>query len=283
MGQPSVPAPEDLAVLGASLLAQGRAVEAVEVLRQAVAGGDPSAPDLLVRAYFDSGNWRAAADWLGLLVEQGHRRFAGRLGVALVQVGERDRAEAALRLALEAGEVTAVNDLAILLRDEGRLPEALRLLADAAATGDQLAAANLAELQLEAGDVAGAEAAAEAHVSERMPDTVLALADVRMQQGRHDDAERLYRRAAELRALRGRTAYGLFLLDVRGDVAGAERELREAERQAEPGSPYVLGRFLLDEGRGEEARPYLQAAVDEGEPGALEALAELDGVDPDEY
>jgi hypothetical protein len=283
MSQPPVPAPEDLAVQGASLLAEGRALDAVEVLQQAVAGGEPSAPDLLVRAYFDSGSWRSAADWLGRLVGQGQVRFAGRLGVALVQLGERERAEEALRLAVESGEIAAANDLAILLRDEGRLREALHLLVDAAAAGDQLAPANLVQLQLEAGDLAAAAGAAETYATERRPNTLLALAAVRAQQGRHADADALYRRAGELGALRAHTAYAQFLLTAREDPAGAEHQLREAEQWGEPGFAFVLGRFLLDEGRSEEARPYLQMAADEGDPAAVDALAELDGVDPDEY
>jgi tetratricopeptide (TPR) repeat protein len=274
--------PEDLAVQGAALLADGRPEEAAEVLRRAVAGGEPSALDLLVRAYFDSGSWRSVVDVLEPHVEQGDPRFAGRLGVALVQLGERERAEAALRLAVESGDAPAANDLAILLRDEGRLVEAVHLLVDAAAAGDQLAAANLVELQLEAGDLPVAAAAAEQYATERRPDTILALADVRVQQGRYADADALYRRAGELGALRAHTVYGQFLA-TSGDPAAAEREFREAERIAEPGWAFAFGRFLLDEGRFEEARPYLQIAVDEGDQAALEALAEVDGVDVDEY
>src|SRR5688500_18057163 len=118
---PEDPAAElvaDLAVQGAALLADGRPDEAAEVLRQAVAGGAPSALDLLVRAYFDSGSWRPAVDLLEPHVEQGDLRFAGRMGVALVQLGDRERAETVLRLAVGSGDVPAANDLAILLRDE---------------------------------------------------------------------------------------------------------------------------------------------------------------------
>jgi len=49
----------------------GRPYDAVDVLRSGVAAGGPSARDLLVRAYLDSGNWQAAAEGLGPLVEQG--------------------------------------------------------------------------------------------------------------------------------------------------------------------------------------------------------------------
>jgi tetratricopeptide (TPR) repeat protein len=282
MSQPFVPAPEDMAVEGAALLAAGRPHEAVEILRQAVAGGEPSAPDLLVRAYLDSGSWRAVVDWLGPLVEQGHVRFARRLGVALVQLGEWERAESALRLAVETADVPAANDLAILLRDEGRLREALNVLVEATEAGDQLAAANLVQLQLEAGDVPAAALAAERYATERRPDTILALADVRARQGRYADADRLYRRAGELGALCAHLVYGQFLTST-GDRVAAERELREAERSAEPGWAFALGRFLLDEGRLDEARPCLQTAVNEGDQVALEALAELDGVELDEY
>jgi hypothetical protein len=275
--------PEDLAVQGAALLADGRPHEAAEVLRQAVAGGAPSAFDLLVRAYFDGGSWRAAADVLEPHVEQGDLRFAGRLGVALVQLGERERAESVLRLAVESGDLPVANDLAILLRDQGRLAEAVHLLVDAAAAGDQLAAANLVELHLEAGDLPAAAAAAQQYATERRPDTILALADVRAQQGRHADADALYRRAGELGALRAHTAYGQFLLLALGDAAAAEREFREAERITEPGWAFALGRFLLGEGKVDEARSYLQIAVDEGDEQAIAVLAELDGVEVDEY
>jgi tetratricopeptide (TPR) repeat protein len=280
MTQPSSLPPEPLCTQGVALLDSGHALDAVEVLRQAVAAGEPSAPDLLVRAYLDSGSWHAAVEWLTPLVQQGHVRFAGRLGVALAELGDRERAEDTLRLAVESGELAAANDLAILLRDQGRLREAVQLLIQVAEAGDGQAAANVVELHLEAGDLQSAIAAAERYADENRPDTVVALADVRALQGRTDEAEGFYRRAGELGALRAHTAYGQFLAVARGDIEGAEREFREAERHAEPGWAYTLGRFLLDEGRPEEARPYLQVAVDSGDTAALEALIELDGEDP---
>ena len=280
MTEPAASPPEPLATEGAALLAAGRALDAVEVLRRAVAAGEYSAPDLLVRAYLDSGSWRAADEWLTPLVEQGHVRFAGRLGVALAELGDNERAEEMLRLSVEHGEVAAANDLAILMRDEGRLSEAVQVLAYAADAGDMQAAANIIQLHLEAGDLPAAAAAAEAYADERRPDTIVALADVRAAQGRGDDAEGYYRRAAELGGLCAHTAYGQFLLSTRGDPARAEVEFRAAERHAEPGWAYTLGRFLLDEGRGDEARYYLQIAVDAGDTAAMAAMAELDGEDP---
>lgn len=275
-----VPPAEPCSAEGAALLEVGHALEAVDVLRHGVAAGEPSAPDLLVRAYLDSGSWHAAAEWLGPLVALGHVRFAGRLGVALVEIGDTDRAEAALRLALEHGETVAANDLAILLRDEGRFAEAVQVLRRAAEAGDAQADANLVALHLEAGDLAAAVATAERFADETRPDTLVALADARAAQNRFDAAEALYRRAVELGALRGHTAYGGFLVDVRGDAGGAEREFREAARYNEPGWAYTLGRFLLDDGRPEEAREHLERAVGWGDRVAAAALAELNGEDP---
>ena len=271
---------EPLAAEGLVLLEANRPLEAVDVLRHAVAAGEPSAPDLLTRAYLDSGSWHAAVEWLAPLVEQGQVRFAGRLGVALVETGDRERAEEALRLAVASGEVGAANDLAILLRDEGRLAEGVLLLERAAEAGDVQAGANLVELLLEDGDLVGASIAAERLVDPARPDTVLALADVRAAQARTEEAVELYRQAGLLGALRAHSAYGQFLMTL-GDVDGAELQFIEARRHAEPGWAYTMGRFLVETGRSDQARDYLRVAVDEGDRAAADLLAELDG-DTDE-
>jgi Flp pilus assembly protein TadD len=268
-----------LSATGAALLEAGRADEAADVLRRAVAAGEPGADDLLARAYLDGGDWFAAADHLRRLVGHGQVRFAGRLGVALAEIGDVDGAEAALRLALDHGELAACNDLAILLSREGRLDEAVPLLRRAADAGDPQAAANLVELLLESGDLGAATRTAERYADENRPDTLVALADVRAAARRADEAEALYRRAGRLGALRAHTAYGAFLA-LRGDAAAAERELREAMRHQEPGWEFALGRFLVDDGRPAEARPYVAAAAASGDDEAVTLLAEIDGEDP---
>lgn len=273
---PTSPTVEPLTAEGSALLRAGRPLEAVDVLRQAVASGEASAPDLLVRAYLDSGSWHSAAEWLGPLVEQGHVRFAGPLGVALVELGDRARAEDALRLAVAHGELAAANDLGILLRDGDRLGEAVQVLARAAEQGDAQAPANLVALHLEDGDADAAAEAAEFYYDTTRPDTVLALAEVRAAQAREADAEALYADAGRLGALRAHTAYGQFLLTARGDVAGAEREFTEARRHAEPGWAYTMGRFLIDVGRPDEARAFLQVAADSGDRMAADTLTEFD-------
>jgi tetratricopeptide (TPR) repeat protein len=275
-----LPSVEPLSAEGAALIDVGRAVDAIEVLLQAAAVGEPSAGDLLVRAYLDNGSWRQAADWMIPQLEQGEVRFAGRLGVALAALGDREGAEQAFRAAIAAGEVGASNDLAILLRDQDRLGESVQLLVRAAEAGDPQAAANLVELYLEAGDTMAAIEVAQTFADETRPDTVVALADVRAAQGLADEAEAYYRRAGELGGLRAHTAYGQFLLGVRGDEAGAEAEFREAQRHSEPNWAATMGGFLVEAGRPDEARWYLQHAADSGDEDAVRVLIELDGGDP---
>jgi tetratricopeptide (TPR) repeat protein len=278
---PPDPAPPlgRLSATGAALLDAGRTDEAADILRHAMAAAEPGADDLLARAYLDGGDWFAAVDLLRRLVGQGKVRFAGRLGVALVEIGDADEAEAAFRLALDRGELAASNDLAILLTRRGRFDEAVPLLERAATAGDPQAASNLVELLLESGDLGRATWAAEYYADEARPDTLVALADVRAMSRRSDEAEVLYRRGGELGALRAHSAYGGFLA-ARGDVAAAEREFREAGRHGESGWQYALGRFLVDDGRAAEARPYVAAAAALGDDDAVTLLAEIDGEDP---
>jgi tetratricopeptide (TPR) repeat protein len=277
-----VPPPPDgpLSREGQELLEDDRPAEAVEVLRRAVAAGEPGSPDLLARAYLDSGNWQGCIEWLGPYVAQGHTEFAGRLGVAYVEHGDYDIAEDTLRLAMEHGEMVAANDLAILLRDTDRLAEALHVLRHAAEAGDEQAPANLVALYLEAGDLPGAAETADKYADDARPDTIVALGDVRAAESRPEAAETAYRRAIQLGGVRAHTAYGQFLLTAYGDAAGAEEQFRLAWRHNEPGWPYTLGRFLIDDGRPEEARDFLEAAAGWGDRDASDLLNEIDGVDP---
>ena len=178
------------------------------------------------------------------------------------------------------GEAVAANDLAILLRDTDRMAEAVHVLRHAAEGGDEQAPANLVAVYLEAGDLITAAEAAERYADESRPDTIVALGDVRAAESRPDAAEDAYRRAIQLGGVRAHSAYGQFLLAAYGDAAGAEDQFRLAWRHNEPGWPYQLGRFLIDDGRPEDAREFLEVAAGWGDREASDLLDEIDGVDP---
>ena len=152
----------------------------------------------------------------------------------------------------------------------------IEALEQAVAAGDSIAPANLVALHLEAGRLDQALETAERHVDETRPDTLVALGDVRVAQGRGTEAEHLYVQAIRLGAGRAHTAYAYYLAG-NGDLAGAEREFRAAVEEGEPRWAVTLARFLLDAGRLDEARGYLQVAIDAGDVEAAELLAELEG------
>lgn len=268
--------PTSLSEQGRRLLesAVDRHDEAIEVLRHGVAAGEVDAPMLLARAYLGRGRRREAADLLEPIVAAGRVELAGLLAETLAALGEHDAAESAYVAAVAAGDLVATNDYGVFLRDRGRPHEAAHVLRRAARAGDELAPSNLVAVYLEElDDLASARRVAEAYADERRPSTLVGLADVRLATGRAGDAERLYRRAAELGAHRGHVYYGWFLQDTRGDLAGAEREYRLAQRAGEPGWAYNLGRFLLDTGRAEEGQQLLEYAAYWGD---AEAAALLD-------
>ena len=64
------------------------------------------------------------------------------------------------------------------------------------------------------------------------------------------------------------------------DTDPAEDQFRLAWRHNEPGWPYQLGRFLIDDGRPEDAREFLEVAAGWGDRDASDLLNEIDGVDP---
>jgi Tfp pilus assembly protein PilF len=170
-----------------------------------------------------------------------------------------------------------MNTFGVFLRHRGRLREAERMLSRAAEAGDEMAPANLVALLWELTEPVAARRTAERWADEARPSTLLGLAFIHAARARYDEAERTYRRAAELGAYRGHIEYAVFLQRAREDVAGAEAELIEAERLQEPGWALAFGQFLGDVGRPDEARAYLEHAAYWGSLEAATALRDMDG------
>ncbi len=270
---------DQLCTLGEQLLddPEDRHDDAIEVLRRALAAREARAVDLLARAYRERGLRKQVIELLGPRVRAGRVDLAAQLGDALAATGSTDRAEDAYLLAVDAGDVGAMNTFGVFLRHRGRLREAERMLRRAADAGDDLAPTNLVEVQWEVyDDTRLSIGTAEYWADESRPSTLLGLAYVRAATRRYDDAEALYRRAAELGAHRGHIEYALFLQDVRDDPEAAEREFEAAEREDEPDWALAYGQFLVDVGRPGEGRAYLEHAMRWGRPEAAALIEELD-------
>jgi Tfp pilus assembly protein PilF len=258
--------------------------DTVLLLRRALATGEPSAPRMLADVHLDHGERSEAAAVLAAAVQHGLTDLAGLLGDTLADTGDHRGAEEAYLTGVDAGDVGTMNDYGVFLRSRGRHREAAWVLERAAAGGDDIAPLNLVGLHLEElADLPSARAVAERSLDESKPATLVALADVHLAEGNTDAAEDLLRRAAELGGGCSRTWYGWFLQDVRGDLAAAERELRAAVEAAEPGGAFHLGRFLVDTGRMEDARPLLEEAAfhGDGEAAAILEREYWDVVDDD--
>ena len=275
-----IPEADSLTARGQLLLDhdEDRHDEAIAVLRRAVAAREPAAVALLARAYLDRGYRFEVIELLTPRVRAGRADLALALADALASTGDVDRAEDAYRIAVNGGDVEAMNTFGVFLRHRGRFGEAALMLRRAAEAGHHLAPVNLVEVQWEhLDDSRPAIRTAEYWADESRPSTLLGLAFVRAATRRFDDAEELYRRAAELGAERGHIEYALFLQEVREDLAAAERELEAAEREQESGWALAFGQFLADIGRPDEARAYLRHAAHWGSLEAAAVLEELDG------
>ena len=193
--------------------------------------GEPSGPDLLVRAYLESGNWHAAVEWLTPLVAAGHVRFAGALGHG----AGRDRGPGPGRGDAAAGR---------RLRRPGARPTTWRSCS-ATRTGPARRCTCWRGRPTPASrtpDPTWSSCTwrpATCRQRSRSPNATPTRAARRRRSpwprcaaGRATPTRPSACTAGpcELGALRAHTAYGQFLQHVREDWAGAEREFREAER-----------------------------------------------------
>lgn len=249
---------------------------AIAVLRRAVDAGESEAPRLLALSLIEVNDREGARGVLVQAVEAGRNDLAGLLGDVADDLEDSTLAERSYRLAIDNGDVDALNDFGVFLRGQERYEEAIAVLRRAIESGDELASANLVLIYLEdLNDIGTAKSLGEQYLDESKPKTLTALASVYAESGALDEAEAMYRRAVDLGAPRAHVNLGWFLRDHRHDLAGAEREFRLAQEDDEPGWGYELGALLHDNGRSEEALDVLRYAAEWGDSDAESLLAEL--------
>src|SRR4051794_3139170 len=120
------PPDQPLTARGQQLIdsAEDRHDEAIAVLRRAVAAREPSAPGVLARAYLDRGFRHEVIELLAPRVKAGRADLALQLADALVSIGSVEQAEQAYRIAVDDGDVGAMNTYGVFLRHRGRPGEA---------------------------------------------------------------------------------------------------------------------------------------------------------------
>ncbi|MFI9382106.1 tetratricopeptide repeat protein [Kutzneria sp. NPDC052558] len=268
---------EPLTGRAAALRDEDRHDEAIALLRDAVAAGEPSAPEVLAYALMGSDRPRDALKVLKKVIKRGRTDLFSLLGSLASELGAARTADRAYREAIANGDLSALNDYGLFLRLEGRFAEAISVLSRSAEFGDDLAPGNLMALYLDKlDDPRAALEIGEKYLDPDKPAIYPALADVYATLGRLDDAEELFHRGVELDAPRIHQQYAWFLWLHRHDLAAAEREFWAAWDNDESGWGYALGYFLLDQGRTEEAKAILERGATWGDLNARQLLEELD-------
>ncbi|WP_157357236.1 serine/threonine-protein kinase [Amycolatopsis nigrescens] len=138
-----------------------------------------------------------------------------------------DPAEVSYRRAAEAGDATAMHDLADLLRKSYRTEEAEHWYRKAIDAGAIFAPVNLGLLYDQRGELDEAEHWYRKAVDNGVTAAMANLGALHEKRGQLDEAERWYRKAADAGFAGGMGNLGL-LLQHRGDNAGAEHWYRQA-------------------------------------------------------
>ncbi|MEU6481712.1 hypothetical protein ABZ858_33505 [Streptomyces sp. NPDC047017] len=271
-----------------SAVGQGSTFALTELARLREKGGDKEATLRLYQSAAERGSTNALAHLALLKEQEGAGAEAERMACSAAdggstfallelayrreQASDRQGAERLAQTAYRAGNSGALVLLARLREKTGDTSGAEVLVLQAAAAGDRQVLNEFVLRRERSGDSEGAErlaSAGDGHV-------LLLLARLRESDGRKREAERLFRRAAEL----GRTpALGELarLKQQAGDHEAAEDQARAAARSGHVEVLADLARMCAREGLLDNADRLLKVAVDAGYGGALPLWAELRG------
>ncbi|MGW6496636.1 tetratricopeptide repeat protein [Nonomuraea angiospora] len=256
---------------GEMLFHLGQDEAAESVLREALAKGEPDALDWLSDLFVETGRGAEAA----LLQEQADRALRAAT-IWADAVGDRERAEAWYRKAVERGERGALNDFgSFLSEDDSRREEAEQLFRRAAEQGDALAFSNLGGMELDRGDPEAAAAWLRRglELGDQTGSTaLLKLAAAEEQMGDTEAARALYDRAVTDGVPNAHVTRARFLAD-QGETEAAEADFRTGLEEDEEGAHYYYGEFLAANDRVDEAVGHLNQAVEDGSNAAHEQLA----------
>ncbi|WP_158771436.1 tetratricopeptide repeat protein [Streptomyces sp. NRRL S-340] len=269
-----------------SAVRQGSTFALTELARLRAKAGDKQAALRLYRTAAEQGSTAALAHLALLKEQEGAGEEAERMACraadggstfALLelayrreQTSDRQGAERLAQTAYHAGNSGALVLLARIREKRGDMSGAEVLVLQAAAAGDRQVLNEFVLRRERSGDSEGAERLACTGDGQ----VLLLLARLWESDGRKPEAERLYRRAANL----GRTeALGELarLKQQAGDHAAAEDHARAAASAGHVEVLADLARMCAEEGLSGDAERLLKVAVDSGYGGALAHWAEL--------
>jgi TPR repeat protein/pimeloyl-ACP methyl ester carboxylesterase len=233
-----------------------RRQEAENWFRRAAEAGDQPAAVELAHMMHERRDSIGLAEWLERARENENGGQTVRdLAIRLARQGDMDAAERWYRYAVDLGQLDAMTGLADVLRQRGDAEEAMSWYRKAADSGEIRAQVSLGAKLSETGDLEEAERwlkgaatmvyvgeARTKYIAKAQVDASYNLAILLRRQGRDDEAEKWFQRAAE-----------------EGDVDAM----------------YNLGRMLSRRGRPEEAQKWLRSAAEHGDADAAKALRHL--------
>jgi uncharacterized protein len=190
---------------------------------------------------------------------------------AKVTYGHDDVAEWAWRRAAEAGHLTSMSNLGILLHERGNLSEAESWSRRATEDGDIRAMNNLGAILYNRGDLDEAESWYRRAVEAGNTTAMEGLGLLLMRRGDLDEAESWWRRAVEDGNTGPMTNLGL-LLKERGDLDEAETWYRRAAEDGNTTAMNNLGVILKDRGDSTEAETWWLRAAEDGNVTAMHNL-----------
>jgi tetratricopeptide (TPR) repeat protein len=196
------------------------------------------------------------------------------LGVLLREQGLIEEAEAFYRRADERGDPEGASGLGALLYEQGRVEEAEAALRRADERGDRDGAYNLGVLLQQLRRIEEAEAAYRRGDERSDPGSAHNLGVLLEEQGRIEEAEAAYRRGDERG--HGASAHNLgVLLEEQGRIEEAEAAYRRADERGHGASASNLGNLLRGQGRIEEAEAAYHRADERGDPAGASNLGAL--------
>ncbi|WP_409463447.1 tetratricopeptide repeat protein [Amycolatopsis sp. GA6-003] len=256
---------------------EGRSDEAIALLKQAVELDEPEALRELAYALLGSPDPAAAVRLVKKAVKRGRTDLWSLLASLAADLGQAKTADRAYRAAIEAGDLSALNDYGVFLRDQERYREAVEVLRRACDHGDVLAPGNLvAAYADDLSDLPAAIETGERYADPERPSVYPALAVAYARAGQLDKADDLFRQGIAAGARKAHQAYAWFLWDDKKDVVAAERQFWLAFEADEPGWSLGLGELLAELGRVAEARAVLERGAEWGDLDARALLQELD-------